>query len=137
MFERDYLMKLLMEFATAVRRSMEHEENEHVPEESARMLDDAVGRAVDFDGDMLLSLSPQSLASMLQVVGTDPRVTGYAAHSLLLSACYYADAGEGSLADLRREQARAVAEAYGFDLSDCGDERDAMRRFLECDQGSI
>ncbi len=136
MFERDYIMNLLVHFAAAIRRSMEQDEKEHDPDEAARMLDLAVGDAVDLDSDMLLNLAPDSAAGLLQVSGTDPQVTEYIARSLLLSSSYYAKAGEGSLADLRATQAHAIAEAYGHDLPDGEMSCDDMEDFLDAQQSS-
>lgn len=80
------------------------------------MLEDAVGDATDIDGGVLLSLAPESIASVMQVSGVDPRVTEYIARSLLLASGYLYEAGDHTLAEVRASQARAVAEAYGFDL---------------------
>ena len=82
------------------------------------MLENAVGDAVDIDGATLLSLAPESMAGILQVSGTDPRVTEYVARSLMLASAYLREAGEDAVADLRLEQARALADAYGLELPD-------------------
>ena len=76
----------------------------------------AVGDATDIDGATLLSLSPESIASVMQVSGVDPRVSEYIARSLLLASGYLGEAGEHELAALRAEQARALAVAYDLDL---------------------
>ena len=44
----------------------------------------ALGDATDLDGEALLSLAPESLASVLQVSGVDPHLTEYIARSLML-----------------------------------------------------
>lgn len=118
MFEQDYLVRLLSDFAAAIRRSIQRAEERHDLAEAARSLESAVSNATDLDGGVLLSLSPESIAGVLEVAGTDPHVTEYIARSLLLSARYHADAGEVALAELRRGQAHAVAKAYGHNLSD-------------------
>ena len=71
-----------------------------------------------FDGATLLSLAPESMAAILQVSGTDPRVTEYVARSLMLASAYLREAGEDAVADLRLGQARALADAYGLELPD-------------------
>ena len=81
-----------------------------------------LGEAVDMDGAALLSLAPDSVASVVQVSGVDPRVSEYIARSLLLASGYLAEAGEGDLSALRAEQARALAEAYDLDLPDTPEE---------------
>ena len=55
---------------------------------------------------------------IMQVMGTDPGVSEYVARSILLASAYQAEAGNAELATLRRDQARAIAEAYGHDISD-------------------
>ncbi|WP_165054271.1 MULTISPECIES: hypothetical protein [unclassified Adlercreutzia] len=117
MFEQDYLLRMLVDFAAAIRRSIERAGGQQDPSGAARMLEEAIGSAVDIDGGVLLSLSPESIASILEVSGTDPHVTEYVARSLLLASEYHAQAGEAELAELRRGQALAVADAYGHDLS--------------------
>lgn len=119
MFEQDYLMKLLLAFYQAMFKSLRRVTDEDEdPKEVADTLDEVVGNAVGMDGTSLLSLTPESVAGVLQVSGTDPRVTEFIARSLLLSSEYLTQAKQGALASLRVEQARAVADAYGIDLPD-------------------
>ena len=116
MFEQDYLMRLLAEFAAAIRLSMERATGLRDPRGAAAMLEAAVGEAVEMDGEVLLALAPESIASVLTVTGVDPHVTEYLARSLMLASRYRAEAGEADLAALREAQARAIADAWGHDL---------------------
>ena len=109
MLEQDYLMRIFLQFAEILRRSWFKARDEHDPKAAADMLENAVGDAVDIDGATLLSLAPESMAAILQVSGTDPRVT---------ESVYLREAGEDAVADLRLEQARALADAYGLELPD-------------------
>lgn len=118
MFEQDYLVRILVQFAQAIRRSMQKAAGEQDPRGAADMLEAAVGEATDIDGGVLLSLAPESIAGVMQVSGTDPRVTAYIARSLLLESTYLHQAGDHGLADIRAAQARAIADAYAFDLPD-------------------
>ena len=118
MLEQDYLMRILLQFAEIIRRSWMKADKERDPRRAADMLEDAIGQATDIDGGALLSLSPDSMASVMQVSGVDPRVTEYIAHSLLLASGYLREAGEDELADLREQQAHAVAGAYDIELPD-------------------
>ena len=81
MLEQDYLMRILLQFAEAIRRSWT--------------------RAVE---------------------DRDPRVTEYIARSLLLASGYLREAGDDALADVRADQARALAEAYDLELPDTPEE---------------
>ncbi|MCL2826499.1 MAG: hypothetical protein FWD72_03750 [Eggerthellaceae bacterium] len=116
MFEQDYLMRILVSFAEAIRKSMMKAAGEEDPEGSAELIETAIGIATDLDGGVLLSLAPESIASVLLVSGTDPRVAEYVAQSLLLEARYLREAGNGQRADIREGQAHAIAEAFGFEI---------------------
>lgn len=116
MLEQDYLMRIVLQFAEMIRRSWTKAHDERDPKSAADMLEDAVGEATDIDGGVLLSLAPESIASVMQVSGVDPRVTEYIARSLLLASGYLHEAGQHALADVREAQARAVAAAYDIEL---------------------
>lgn len=124
--EQDYLMRIVLQYAEILRRSWFKARGEKDPKGAADMLEAAVGEAADIDGDALLSLAPESMASVLQVSGTDPRVCEYIARSLLLASAYLRDAGQGALADVRLEQARALAAAYGMDIPNSPEEMEAL-----------
>ncbi len=130
MFERDYLMRLIMDFMQGIRLSLERAESGHDPASAADLLDNAIGSATDIDPATLLSLTPDSIASIMQVSGVDPKVTEYIARSLLLSSRYHADAGDGATAALSREQGLAVARAYGHAVSAADADPASMERFL-------
>lgn len=118
MFEQDYLMRIIAQLLGALRRSMERASGEDDPEGAAHLLDQALGDATDLDGEALLSLAPESMAGILQVSGTDPNLAGHISRSLLLSARYYGEAGNDTLAELRAAQAHALADAFGHELTD-------------------
>ena len=77
MFEQDYLMRIIAQLLGAIRRSMERAAGEEDPDGAARALDMALGDATDLDGEALLSLAPESLASVLQVCPPGEAVTVY------------------------------------------------------------
>lgn len=116
MLSQDYLVRIMVQFAEIIRRSWMKANKERDPRGAADMLEDAVGEATDIDGGVLLSLSPESIASVMQVSGIDPRVTEYIARSLLLASGYLREAGDHGLATVREQQARAIAQAYGHEL---------------------
>lgn len=118
MFERDYLMRILVQFAEAIRRSMQKAAGESDPRGAADMIEAAIGEATDIDGSTLLTLAPESMASVMQVSGVDPHVTEYIGRSLLLAASYLREANDNALADVREAQAQALADVYGFELPD-------------------
>jgi len=131
MFEQDYLVRLLMQFFQGILKSLERHREEEDPQGAADLLEVAVGEATDMDGAVLLSLAPESIASVMMVSGIDPNVTQFVARSLLLESVYLSEAGNSGLAATRAAQARAIAEAYGFDLPEDPADFDAITEGLE------
>lgn len=113
MLQQDYLMRLFLQFAEGVRRSMEY--GKHDPNEASESLEDAISRALDMEADVMLGLEAESFASIVHVSGTDPRVVEYVARSLTLEAHYLEQAGRMGKSDLRYAQACALARAYGIE----------------------
>ena len=68
---------------------------------------------------------------VMMVSGIDPNVTQFVARSLLLESVYLSEAGNSGLAATRAAQARAIDEAYGFDLPDDPADFDAITEDLE------
>lgn len=118
MFERDYLMRLILGYLHTVVLAIRKQDKEKDPQAAADMLEQAIGQAVDMDVDLLLSLAPESVAGLLQVSGTDPKLVGYIANGLLLESHYLMCALDLAKAELREQQARALAAAYGIALPD-------------------
>lgn len=117
MLHRDYLVEQFLRFAEAIRLSWTKAKGEPAdPLDAAEVLEIAVGTATNFDGATLLLLSPDSIASILQVTDTDPDVVEYLARTLLLESEYLTEGGEHARAQLRRDQAFAIAQGYGIDL---------------------
>ena len=116
MLQRDYLMQMIQQFIQAIINSRTTVQRN--PQEAADSLENAIGQATDIDGATLLSLGPESIASVMQLSGVDPRVAGYIAYSLQLEADYLHQAGNVALADLRQQQAQAVAETFMCDMDE-------------------
>lgn len=126
MLTQDYLVRLLIDFAAGIMRAMQRQTEQRDPRGAAELLEGAIGQAVDMDGDTLLALAPESIATVLQVSGTDPAVTEYMARSLMLASAYRAETGDSEGAQLRADQARAIAAAYGHDLNVVESDADAL-----------
>ena len=131
MLEQDYLMKLILQFFRRMVRSWELKEEKDDPELAADMLETAIGTATEMDGAVLLSLSPDSIAQVLRVSGTDPNVVEFVARGLLLESVYLSESGKDELASVRAAQARALADDYGFELPDDPSDFDAMEESLD------
>ena len=120
MFEQDYLMRIIAQLLGAIRRSMERAAGEEDPDGAASALDMALGDATDLDGEALLSLAPESLASVLQVSGVDR---------------YHGEAGRPDVAELRQAQGRAVAAAFGHELGADPVSDEALEALLTASDG--
>lgn len=130
MLQRDYLMRLIMQLVEAITRSMQRTAGKENPGLAAEILDEAIGDAIELDGSVALGLAPASLASILAVSDTDPRVIEYVAHSLALSSQYWQEAGKEDMSSLRFAQALALADSYGFEIERDVEPEAAMQAFL-------
>lgn len=131
MFEQDYLVHLLLQFFRGLMRSHELRQEKDDPQAAADMLEAEIGSAVEMDGQTLLSLAPESIATVMQVSGIDPDVTQFVARSLLLESVYLTDAGNLETAAIRAGQARAIAAEYGFELPSDPSDFEAITDGLE------
>lgn len=118
MFTQDYLMRMFMQLAAAMKESLMRARGQKDPRAAADVLDTAVSDATEMDGGLLLRMAPESLAAMLQLSQPDSQLMEYVSRSLLLSSNYLQEAGDASLAELRRGQAFAVANQFGIALSE-------------------
>lgn len=132
MLQQDYLVQMFVRFAQAIRLSFEKTRGKQTdPNDAAELLEAEVGTAVNIDGSMLLSLAPESIASILRVFDTDPRVIEYVARTLLLESTFLDQGGDPEKAQLRRRQAYAVAHDYGISLSEASITEDELNAFFE------
>lgn len=118
MFTQDYLMRMFMQLAAAMKESLLRARGQNDPRAAADMLDEAVSDATEMDGNLLLRMAPESMAAMLQLSQPDPQLMEYVSRSLLLSSQYLREAGDASASALRQEQAYAVARAFGVELGE-------------------
>ncbi len=110
MFQQDYLMRMIVQFARGLRLSMERGQLD--PADAAESVEEAIAQALDLDVSVVLGLHPESFASILAVSGTDPHLVEYLVQGLMLQAHYLDQAGDASIANLRRDQAIALAKAF-------------------------
>jgi hypothetical protein len=118
MVERDYLMRQLLLLFQAISKSWQQKQEDDDPLGAAQTLEDAISASTDLDGEALLSLSPDSIAQVMDISGVDPKVVSYIAHSMLLESDYLVQGGNPQLASVRKAQAKALSRAYDFDLPD-------------------
>ena len=131
MLEQDYLMRQLMQLFAAIARASQRHGEAKDPLEAADILEQAVGDATEIDGATLLSLSPESIAQVVKISGTDPNVVQFVARSMLLESVYLTEAGRDGLSALRAAQAQALAKAFDFELPPDPADFDAITDGLE------
>ena len=129
MFENDYLMRIILQFVAALQRAL-REQNVR-PEEKAADLEVLVGEAVNIDARLLFAMAPESLVTMLQIGDFDEKLGGYVLRSIYMEADLLEQAGQTERADLRRAQADAIAQAYGFDVTPADVKAEALEVFLQ------
>lgn len=117
MITQDYLMRMLIAFFQALMEAKSRAIDEKDMVGAAELLENLVGESSSIGADMFLSLAPESMATILQTTGNDPKVTEFMARSLMQAAEYREKSGDVATAQLRRDQARAIADAYGHDLT--------------------
>ena len=111
----DYLLEMIGRFVEAVTQGEERLRNSDAPG-SIATYEQVVGDVLDMDPSAVLALSPQSVVTMFQLSAVDESLAVYAVYSLEQAATAY-DVSADPMAQLRREQARAIADIYGFDVS--------------------
>ena len=108
----DYLLDMIQTFTQSIERATEAERGSL----SRDALDDyyaVVGRVLDMPAEAVLELAPDSLVTMMQISAVDERLAVYMVYVLMRISDVLA--GENDpLADVRRAQACAIADAYGF-----------------------
>jgi hypothetical protein len=108
----DYLLSMIQNFADVL---LEEEVVDHGSLSKGAMdtYDDIVGKILDMPARAVLELSPASLVTMMQISAVDEKLAVYMVYTLQRMADVL-DVENPSLAGVRRAQARAIAEAYGF-----------------------
>lgn len=131
MFTQDYLMRMFLQLAASIRESLLRDKEKEDPEAAAELLDASLEDATEMDGSLLLRMTPESMAAMLQLSQPDPQLMGYISRSLLLSSKFYGKAGHASESELRHAQAHSVANAFGLELTDEDIEPEQLEAFFE------
>lgn len=134
MLQRDYLLELVRRFGDGLREHL-------VPAvldadgDSIRAVEDGVGALIDLDGASALSLAPESLVTMMELSGVADSVAAHASYALERLADAYERAGDKGTARVRREQARAVAEAFAVEPGQVPDQYTELEREIRAGLG--
>ena len=121
MLHRDYLLEVIEQFVSTVsnalaRALLQRDLN------AAQEVEDAIAELVQLDPQTAMSLAPDSLVIMMQLSGTGDAVAGYAAYALNRLGDAYERMGDADTADMRRDQAQAIADAFGADVNEIPEE---------------
>ncbi len=112
MLQRDYLAKVIESFnkrtSETLRDAVVLRSAEGVSE-----TEDALGELMELDPAMFLSLAPDSMVTMMRLGGNGEAVGDFVAYVLNALADASLISGDRDTARLRRDQARAVALAFG------------------------
>ena len=111
MIHKDYFMRMIEEIVTMVRVGLKLPDKD-----KGSWLDDlekAVGDAVKVDHTLFFSLDPDNAGPMLDMCEIDENLGSYVVHAIVLEATMLEAEGRMAAADLRRRQARAIAEHLG------------------------
>ena len=117
MLQHDYLLEIIAEFVQTVMNALRHA-RKNGDRESLQELDAAVCDLLDLDPQLALRLSPDSLVTMMLLSGLGDSLASYVAYALDKVGDAYDNMGDTHTAELRWDQAQAVAEAFGCDQDD-------------------
>lgn len=131
MLHRDYLLEVIQQFVNTVSRSL-RQALLHRDLDAAQDVESAVGELVQLDPQTAMSLSPESLVTMMMLSGTGDAVAGYAAYALNRLGEAYEGMGQADLGQMRRDQALAIAGAFGADVNEVPEEL----RLLDAELGA-
>ena len=129
MLQRDYVLAQINLFVQTVLEPLRLA-LEELDLDSVHTVEQAVGKLIDIDADTALALSTDSLVTMMKLSGICDSVAGYASYALARIAASYERMGKKQTAEVRRDQARKVAVAFGWNLSDIPEEFEDLEKSL-------
>lgn len=108
----DYLLDMIARFVQGLVRASGRG-HEGLSADAEHEYLDVIGEILDMDAETVVALAPASLVTMTQISAVDERLAVYLAYCLERLAD--ADEARGdATSQLRRQQAAALAQAYGF-----------------------
>lgn len=113
--KNDYLLDQIARFVEGILASIDRMRSGGAAD-AVGGFEAVVGDVLDMDPETALSLSPASLVTMMQLSAVDESLAGYAVYALGRAADAY-DAQGNPVSQVRRAQAQALADAYGFTVT--------------------
>ncbi len=117
MLHRDYLLEIIARFVESIMRALRHAVLEG-NETSAQEVEDSIAALLDLDPQTAMNLSPDSLVTMMLLTGMGDSIASYVAYALDKVGDAYDTAGNQEKAELRWDQAQAVAESFNCNMED-------------------
>ena len=130
MLHRDYLLEVIARFVDAVTIALRGALLDRNPT-AAREVEDSVAALLDLDPKTAMNLSPESLVTMMLLSGMGDSLASYVSYALDHVGDAYDDMGDKHKAELRWDQAQAVAEAFNCDPETIPAEFAELERELE------
>lgn len=106
-YQSDYIMRLIEQVGGLMRRAVEVF-RDGSDDQSYELTDEAIGLIFDMDPAVATRLSPQSLASLVEMRNVDDRIIEVVADALDLQRSVLERNGEIVGARVRKEQADAI-----------------------------
>ena len=114
MLHRDYLLEIISRFVDSVTVSLRRAVLK-ADVASAKEVEDGIAALLDLDPYTTMSLAPNSLVTMMLLSGLGDAVASYVCYALDRVGDAYDNAGDHDRAELRWDQAQAIAESFGCD----------------------
>jgi len=108
-YQSDYILRLIEQMGALIRRALETEQRSS-DDQPYELATEALGLALDIDPATAARLSPESLASLLELSNVDDRVIGLVSVALEIQAEELEARGEIRAGELRRKQAMAARD---------------------------
>jgi len=117
MLQRDYIEEIIERFVNAILEPMRRALLEH-DLAACETIERQIAELMSLSPDTAMSLSPESLCTMMLLSGIGDSIAGYCCWSMLRLADAYDAMGKPDLAELRRAQAEAIGRDFMYDISE-------------------
>lgn len=119
MLHRDYLVRMIQMGIEAILKAI-HVRTENEPDLACETIEQMLGSVTEMDPEVLLSLSPESIGTILDLGGAmNDSVAEIVVRGLVLESDVLArEKNDPALAELRFEQARGIATTFHLDFED-------------------
>lgn len=119
MLQHDYLLEIINEFVESITQALKRayaSDDEAEIRQAAHDVEEDIAALMDLDPAVTMSLSPDSLVTMMLLSGLGDAVCGYVAFALERLSEIYERMGDADTAAFRRQQVEAIVTSFGCDL---------------------